>query len=239
MTRSKTFGIFSKTSIWNSLRGNIQDVESLPKTIRFIRVCEGASFVQRVSGGMSYKTKPDEDDGFEQISPLCREYTFSRINPRSRAFAAILGGTIIGPVIEVQIVKILDQYGLGIAISSPNDTERTSYVMISRGNFKNQKEESPAWHSQILACRRLVRPMLQVRLASRKLVRTLSAFLPARRPFSRIEPFLRTRGSGKLFSPILRMEELCQYRSPKWLQELCVITIKMMDNLTQRFIGTR
>ena len=34
---------------------------------------------------------------------------------QSRAFAALPGGTIMGPVIEVQIVQILDQYGLEIA----------------------------------------------------------------------------------------------------------------------------
>ena len=34
-------------------------------------------------------------------------------------------------------------------------------------------------------------------------------------PFSRKEPFLRTSDGGRLFPPILRMEELCQNRSPK------------------------
>ena len=57
-------------------------------------------------------------------------FTRSRLNPHSRAFAAIPGGTIIGPVIEVQIVKILDQYGLETAFPSPNDKRRTSYIMI-------------------------------------------------------------------------------------------------------------
>ena len=52
------------------------------------------------------------------------------------------------------------------------------------------------------------------------------------------EPFLRPRGSAKLFLPILRTEEPCQCRSPKWLQEWCVITTKMNDNLTQHFTGT-
>ena len=33
-------------------------------------------------------------------------------------------------------MKILDQYGLEIAIPSPNDRERTSYVMISRGKSR-------------------------------------------------------------------------------------------------------
>ena len=57
-----------------SLRENIQDFESLSETIRFTRCCELASFWHRVSAGMSYKTRPDEDDGFWQIIPLCREY---------------------------------------------------------------------------------------------------------------------------------------------------------------------
>ena len=61
------------------------------------------------------KTRPDEDDGFGR-------YTLSRAHPRSRAFAAIPGGTIIGPVIEVQTVKILDQFGHEIAILVPNNS---------------------------------------------------------------------------------------------------------------------
>ena len=85
---------------------------------------------------MSYKTRLDEDDGFGQIIPLCREYTLSRVNPQSRAFAAIPGGRIIGPVNEVQIVKILDQCGPENAIPSPNDRERTSYFLISRGKSR-------------------------------------------------------------------------------------------------------
>ena len=89
----------------NSLRWNIQDFESLSETIRFTKVCEGASFQHNVSAGMNYKTRPDEDDGYGKISPLCREFTNSRVNPRSRVFAAFPGGTIIGPDIEVQIVK--------------------------------------------------------------------------------------------------------------------------------------
>ena len=69
-------------------------------------------------------------------SIIPRTHALSRVNPQSRAFAAILGGTIIGPTIEVQIVKILDHYGLEIAIPSPNERERTSDVMISRGKSR-------------------------------------------------------------------------------------------------------
>ena len=37
---------------------------------------------------------------------------------------------------EVQIVKIVDPNGLEIAIPSPNERERTSYVMISTGKSR-------------------------------------------------------------------------------------------------------
>ena len=114
----------------NSLRENIQDFESLSETVQFTRVCEDASFWYH---GMSYKTRPDEDDGFAQIIPLCRKYTFSQVNPQSRSYAAILEGTIVGPVIEVHIVKILDNFEFEIAIPSPNNPRRTSYVLISGG----------------------------------------------------------------------------------------------------------
>ena len=76
-------------------------------------------------------------------------------------------------------------------------------------------------------------------VASSKFVRTLSSFFLVKRLCSHKEPFLRPRGSGKLLLPIHRMEELCQQRSPRWFQARCVITIKMKDNLTQRFIGSR
>ena len=84
---------------------------------------------------------------------------------------------------------------------------------------RKQKKANFAWRSRRLASRKLARPMLQVRLASRRLVRTLSAFFPAMRPCSHKEPFFRPRGSGKLFPPNHRMEEFCQQRSPKWLQD--------------------
>ena len=51
----------------------------------------------QVSAGMNSKTRPDGDDGFGQIIPYCREYILSRAHPQSRIFAALPGGTIIGP----------------------------------------------------------------------------------------------------------------------------------------------
>ena len=73
-----------------TLQGNIHDFESLDEIIRFTRVCELALFPHRVQMGGTTKLDPR----------------------KSRNCAAITGGTIFGPVIEVQIVKIIDRYGL-------------------------------------------------------------------------------------------------------------------------------
>ena len=148
---------------------------------------------------------------------------FLRVNSQSRAFAAIPGGTIVGPLIELQIVKILDHMDLKLQFHHPMLQHGHPMFMISRGksrfvdeihipmpnsdpvqnyslNFRKQEEENLAWHSRRLASRRLVRPMFQVRLASRKLVRTPSAFLLAKRPFSHKEPFLHDREEVESYS---------------------------------------
>ena len=131
ITRSKTFGI--SPGLWNQCEGNIEDFESLTETIQFTRVCELASIRHRVSAGMNYKTRPDEDDVVGQIIPLCREYTLSLVKPAIQSLLQqFLEDQLLDQSFEVQIVKIIDQYGLDIAIPSPNDKERTSYVMISR-----------------------------------------------------------------------------------------------------------
>ena len=112
---------------------NILALDALSDRIQFSKLCEDAWLKHRISAGTMYKTRPDEDDGYGQLVPLCREYTLSRAHPQSRVFAAIPGGTIVGPVVEVRTVKILGQPGLEIAIPSTHSHETTSYVMITRG----------------------------------------------------------------------------------------------------------
>ena len=65
-------------------------------------------------------------------TPLCREYTSFRPYLKTKALAAFLAGTIIGPVIEVHVVKILDGYGLEVAIPSIFKPTDTTYVVLSR-----------------------------------------------------------------------------------------------------------
>ena len=51
---------------------------------------------------------------------------------KTRASAAIPAGTIIGPVIEVHIVKILDECGIEVAIPTICRAKDTPYVVVSR-----------------------------------------------------------------------------------------------------------
>ena len=90
---------------------NIQDFESLSKTFQFTNVCEFASFLYGASAGVKHETNFDEDDGFEDPIPVCREYTLLQANPRSRVHAAIPGQTIIGPVTEVHVAQVFGTHG--------------------------------------------------------------------------------------------------------------------------------
>ena len=85
-----------------------------------------------MTAGKKSQTRPDGDDGWRTITPICREYTFSLSFPESQVVAAIPGGTTIAPVLEVRIVKILEEYGLEMSIPSFVNPANTSYVMISR-----------------------------------------------------------------------------------------------------------
>ena len=70
------------------------------------------------------------DDGWRKLTLLCQKYTRSRAYPKSKALAALPTSTIVGPVIEVQVVKILDKYGLEVAIPSICKVRDTSHVVI-------------------------------------------------------------------------------------------------------------
>ena len=97
----------------NLMMQNEAKFRVLEKKVRMTPLCEKAFFQYLVTAGNRYQVQPDEEDGWGQITLLCREYVCSRVFPR-----AIPAGTIIGPISEVHIVKILDEYGLEVAIQS-------------------------------------------------------------------------------------------------------------------------
>ena len=141
----------------------------------------------------------------------------ARGNPLSRA-SEVPGGTVIGPIVEVQIVKnswptwtwncnsITTWSGTHIYVMSSRRKSRfVDELHIANAVLRSSEEKltSEKWRrkclarrSQILASRSLVRPMFQVILAARNLVRTLSVLSPAKRPFSRREPFPRKQVEG-------------------------------------------
>ena len=82
---------------------------------------------------MSYKTIPDVDDGFGDRTSACREYTLPREDQNSTIYATIPGQTIIGPVLQVLIIRYLDISGIEIQISSTTTKDRTSWVVMCRG----------------------------------------------------------------------------------------------------------
>ena len=79
-----------------------------------------------------YKNRPDGTTDGEQ-SPLYAEEThFFRSYPKAIALAAVPEGTILGPVFEVHFVKIIDGYGIEVAMPSIAFPANTSYVDIQR-----------------------------------------------------------------------------------------------------------
>ena len=91
---------------------------ALENKVHMIQSCEKALFQDLVTAGNRYKVRPDGEDGRGQITPLYRSLTCCRVFPQAKPLGAIPAGTIIGPVSEVHIVIILDEYGLEVAIQS-------------------------------------------------------------------------------------------------------------------------
>ena len=90
------------------------------------------SFQYLVTAGKFCQVRPDGEDGWREITPPCREYISSRLFPQSKPLGAIPGGTIIGPIEEVHVAKILDEHGIEIAIPSICKPGGVAYVVISR-----------------------------------------------------------------------------------------------------------
>ena len=100
------------------MRENIVRFETLSSSIRLTQLCEKSHFQHRVTAGKKYETRPHGDDGWRTITPLCGKYRCSRAFPESCVLAAIPERTTIGPVIEVRIVKVLQECAIEISIPS-------------------------------------------------------------------------------------------------------------------------
>ena len=76
--KSFVFAPCTKAASGNGLRENIQNFESLTKTIQFTRFCELASFWYRVDVGMKYKTVLGVKVEFGDFIPARRENILPR-----------------------------------------------------------------------------------------------------------------------------------------------------------------
>ena len=186
------------------------------------------------------KIRPDGDDGWGTITPKCREYSSSRSVPKTQVLAAIPEGTITGQVLEVNIVKIMDGYGIEVANPSIADSVNTSYVVISReterlGNeIHGHKEKLKSSNSLLKDIQRSERsePHGEERgtnsikeTCAPQSIKETNLCEPSQHssytsvPLHKKEPFLRMKGNECLFMPILQTEETWQTQSPKWLQK--------------------
>ena len=199
----------------NRMRKNVLSFEALSSTSQLIQRCETAYFQYRVTAGKKYKIRPDGDDGWRTITPLCRKYTFPRSFPESQAVAAILEGTIIGPVLEVRIVKFLIEHGIEIAIQSFARLAKTSHVVISReterfvNEIHDHKEELRSSNELLTAFQKSERrkPCGEERGSKETCAN------PRSNPRKR--SFLQVKENGLRLTPTLHQGKICLHRYPR------------------------
>ena len=162
--------------------------------------------------------------------------------------AAIAEGTIIGPVLEVLVVKTLDGYGIEVAIPPVASPMNTSYVVTSRetDRFVNEILITNTSSGPVANCSQTFKDQKEVNYMKKKGTSSIKeicantpAFLLHKRPSTQKGPYLRTKGNGRLFMHIDKTEDTWQLQSPNWLQKWCVIMTKMNDNLMVQCIGTQ
>ena len=113
----------SLVSIWRLIRaagnrsGDLKTFDDPPVHSQFSMLCDLLSW-RKVKPNDFFITKSSLSDGRGGIETQCKEYTLSRSDPRSRIHCKIPGGTKIGPVIEVRVVRIVGIYGLDVAVPS-------------------------------------------------------------------------------------------------------------------------
>ena len=85
------------------MQGGALSFQTLEKKIQLTQLC--------VIARNMYKIRPNADDGWGEITILYREYLSSRSYPKTKAWSAVPEGTVIGPVLEVHVVKFLTGIG--------------------------------------------------------------------------------------------------------------------------------
>ena len=97
--------------------GDRKTFDDLPVLSHFSMHCDLVSW-RKVKPNDFFITKPSLSDGHGGIETQCKEYKLSRSDPQTRIHCKIPGGTKIGPVIEVRVVRIVGIYGPEAAVPS-------------------------------------------------------------------------------------------------------------------------
>ena len=171
---------------------------------------------------------------------LCREYSTFRSYPQTRALATIPEGTILGPVVEVHIVKILDEYGKEVAFPSICRPKDTSCVVISieTERFVNEihdhKQELRSSNELLAAFKN----QEEVKFLKKKVTQSFKATW-ACFPYSKEESFLRVRRNGKLYMVTYQMLDIGSVSFQRRSQQCFVILTKRNDRLMVQDIGVQ
>ena len=73
----------------NRMQGGALSFQILEKKVQLTQLCEKAFFQHLVTVRIYYKIRPNADDGWRTVTPLCREYTSTRSYPKTKALSAI------------------------------------------------------------------------------------------------------------------------------------------------------
>ena len=127
--RSGIVGISSDSGTWKQVARKRVELQNIGKEdTAYTTMCKSLL----PTSCDYYKIRPNADDGWGTVTPLCREYSSSRSYPKTKDLSAIPEGTTIGPVLEVHVVKVHDGYGTEVATQSTAKLRNTPYVVISR-----------------------------------------------------------------------------------------------------------
>ena len=102
-----------------------------------VRLC---GIHKRVYVGMPYRTIHDVNDGFDEWTAACREYTLPRDDPNSEIKLWIACHAKIGPILQVKTTCYLDIKGIESQIPSTSGNGSKSWVVISRGKNRYVEE---------------------------------------------------------------------------------------------------
>ena len=97
-------------------------------------LCTTAKFYHPIEKGNYYVTTALDDDGWGKRTSMCKEYTAPRNREDSKPYASIDAEKEIGPVLNIEIAKIIDVPGIEVQVPSLSLPGYSVWILISRGH---------------------------------------------------------------------------------------------------------